>query len=413
MSSVITTSFTVACSILANDSMSLPFADDFDDDDSERESGEPVGRIGKQPLRRRADEHPALDVVKMFFDTFWIVRDGTTPNTVQARQLLEGFTTASVLDLFSSVFASVRVQSNGTQIPVSKLIFGKALNVGDCLPVGAQVLDQQFVGIVNDDGTMRDKRQRKVLTGGRFVSTEDEFGACAAKLLEMPREIFKRDFREICESTEMSDRDKTAKISKMLKQRIQERVERVRGKRAQTRQDRVASDTGAIASTSQPQTIVPRKNTGEVIDDEQVACEMTAEYLRSAGRLKDEDVDDFMTSYCLRNPALLNAYVKQANALHESHPEWKLSATERRSMLQREERRVGVSETQIEMEARTDATSNAEDTEMEDLDGDDDINQRINGPESGDARTNKDVSNRQRFVLQNIINEERVGGMSN
>lgn len=211
----------------------------------------------------------------------------------------------------------------------------------------------------------------------------------------------------------MSDRDKTAKVSKMLKQCIQEHVVRVRGKRAQTRQDRVANDTGAIASTSQPQTIVPRKNTGEVIDDEQVACEMTVEYLRSAGRLKDEDVENFKTSYCLRNPALLNACVKQANALHESHPEWKLSATERRSMLQREERRVGVRETQIEieMEARADATSNAEDTEMEDLD-DDDINQRINGPESGSARPNKDVSNRQRTALQNIINEERVGGMS-
>ena len=82
-------------------------------------------------------------------------------------------------------------------------------------------------------------------------------------------------------------------------------------------------------------------------------------------------------------------------------------------MLQREERRVGVRETQIEieMEARADATSNAEDTEMEDLD-DDDINQRINGPESGSARPIKDVSNRQRTALQNIINEERVGGMS-
>ena len=88
----------------------------------------------------------------------------------------------------------MRVQSNGTQIAVSKLIFGKALNVGDCLPVGAQVLDQQFVGSVNEDGTVRDARQRKVLTGGRFVSTEDELGACAAKLLEMPRDVFQESF---------------------------------------------------------------------------------------------------------------------------------------------------------------------------------------------------------------------------
>jgi hypothetical protein len=67
----------------------------------------------------------------------------------------------------------------------------------------------------------------------------------------------------------------------MLKQRIQEHVERVRGTRAQNRADRVARNPGAIASTSQPQTIIPRKNTGQVIEDETVDSEMIVEFLRS------------------------------------------------------------------------------------------------------------------------------------
>ena len=37
--------------------------------------------------------------------------------------------------------------------------------------IGTQVLVQQYVGIMNDDGDVHSKRQRKVLTGGRFVST--------------------------------------------------------------------------------------------------------------------------------------------------------------------------------------------------------------------------------------------------
>ena len=54
-----------------------------------------------------ADAVPALDVVKIFFDTFWIVRDGTTPNTVQTRRQLEGFFDAIGIN-FGESSASVR-----------------------------------------------------------------------------------------------------------------------------------------------------------------------------------------------------------------------------------------------------------------------------------------------------------------
>ena len=45
-----------------------------------------------------------------------------------------------------------------------------------------------------------------------------------------------------------------------------------------------ATDPGAIASTSQPQTIVARKNTGEVINDETVGGEMICRIFASAGK---------------------------------------------------------------------------------------------------------------------------------
>jgi len=42
-------------------------------------------------------------------------------------------------------------------------------------------------------------------------------------------------------------------------------------------------------------TRVQRKNTGEVINDETAGGEMVVEYLRSRGRLREEDVEDFLT----------------------------------------------------------------------------------------------------------------------
>ena len=85
-----------------------------------------------------------------------------------------------------------------------------------------------------------------------------------------------------------------------------------------------------------------------------------------------------------------------------------MTVDERRDMLRRE-RRAGISETQMDTAARMDATSEDEDTEMENFDVD---RPNFNSSESGNARANKDLSGRQRTVLQDIINEFRVGGLS-
>jgi hypothetical protein len=142
-------------------------------------------------------------------------------------------------------------------------------------------------------------------------------------------------------------------------------------------------------------TRVQRRNTGEVINDETAGGEMVVEYLRSRGRLREEDVEDFLTCRCLRTTSFLHALVKQANALYESHPEWHLTVDERRDVLRRE-RRAGISETQMDTAARMDATSKDEDTEMENFDVD---RPNFNSSESGNARANKDLSGRQRTVL--------------
>ena len=169
--------------------MSLREVDDFGENKIESDSPPPIGLPGKRPVRQPKRDVPGTDVVKMFFDTCVVVRDRTTPNTAQKRRLLEGFSTPSVLALFSSVFVSAGVRSNGTHVAVSKSNFGRALCADDFLLVGSQVLAQQFVGIVNENGDVVDKRQRKVLTGVRFVSTEEELGACASTFLEMPKDF--------------------------------------------------------------------------------------------------------------------------------------------------------------------------------------------------------------------------------
>jgi hypothetical protein len=87
--------------------MRLRDVDDCDEDDSESDSREPIGLPGNRPVCRRAVEVPAVDVVKMLFDAFWIVRDRTTPNTFKTRRLVEVFSTSSVFALFSSVFVSL------------------------------------------------------------------------------------------------------------------------------------------------------------------------------------------------------------------------------------------------------------------------------------------------------------------
>jgi len=111
--------------------MILPEVDNIDEDGIENESPPPIGLPGRRPARRRARVVPELDVIKMFFDAFVVVRDRTTPNTAQARRLLEGFSTPSVLALFSSVFVSAGVLSNGAHVAVSKSNFGRALCADD------------------------------------------------------------------------------------------------------------------------------------------------------------------------------------------------------------------------------------------------------------------------------------------
>ena len=77
-------------------------------------------------------------------------------------------------------------------------------------------------------------------------------------------------------------------------------------------------------------------------------------------------------------------------------------------MLQREKREIN----ETRLVSAADAISEHEDTERADFDKD--INQkRINDSPSGNARTNKDLSGRQRCVLQDINNNEfHVGDLS-
>lgn len=72
------------------------------------------------------------------------------------------------------------------------------------------------------------------------------------------------------------------------------------------------------------------------------------------------------------------------------------------------ERRAGVSESLMDAAA----TSEHEDTEMEHLGDDDDHEGINNGSQSLIAGPNKNISNRQRSVLQDIVNEFRVRGAS-
>ena len=95
--------------MVPNESMRYDSVDDCVEDETESDSREPIGLPGKRPVSQHADEFTVLDVVKTFFDAFWIVRENTTPNTVQTRRPLEGFLSSSVFDLFSSVFVSLRV----------------------------------------------------------------------------------------------------------------------------------------------------------------------------------------------------------------------------------------------------------------------------------------------------------------
>ena len=72
----------------------------------------------------------------------------------------------------------------GSLVAVSAIVFGRALNVSECLPVGAHVLDQQFVGILTENGDVVDKWQRKVLLDGSFEAPERGANASFATFCE-------------------------------------------------------------------------------------------------------------------------------------------------------------------------------------------------------------------------------------
>ena len=66
VSSAITIVFTVACSMVPNESMRYQGVDDCVEDESESDSREPIGLPGKRPVSQPADEFAVLDVVKAF-----------------------------------------------------------------------------------------------------------------------------------------------------------------------------------------------------------------------------------------------------------------------------------------------------------------------------------------------------------
>ena len=104
----------------------------------------------------------------------------------------------------------------------------------------------------------------------------------------------------------------------------------------------------------------------------------------------------------LRTPEMLRALIKQANAWHAEHPEWELKAGEQQEMLARE-RRMGVLETQIDDAPREPIDLGNEDIDMSDLE-ENLFTGNIASTPSESMRT-KDLSQQQRDVLQNIINQ--------
>ena len=275
------------------------------------------------------------------------------------------------------------------------------------LPTGTKVY-RQYVSILDANGAVERKSQCKVLTGGRFISTEEELGACAGKLLEMPIHVFTREFAEIFADPDVHPRGKTEAARAKLKECISEHLRHALGKLARSRTERGARDVVADTNAEQKTGRVERRNTGEVINDNAAHIEMCAEYLSNQvdengiPQLRAEHVEDFKTSQMLRTPEMLRALIKQANAWHAEHPEWELTAGERQEMLQRE-RRMGVLETQIDDAPREPIDSRNEDIDMADLEENLFAGSIASSP-SESMRT-KDLSQRQRGVLQNVINQ--------
>lgn len=63
----------------------------FDDDEIENESPSLIRLPGSRPVRPRNVAIPEVDAMKLFFKTFFVVRDQTTTNALPLRRLLECF----------------------------------------------------------------------------------------------------------------------------------------------------------------------------------------------------------------------------------------------------------------------------------------------------------------------------------
>ena len=172
-----------------------------------------------------------------------------------------------------------------------------------------------------------------------------------------------------------------------------------------------------MANTNAEQTTgrVARRNTGEVINDNSAHIQMCAEYLSSQvdengiPRLRAEHVEEFKTTQVLRTQEMLRALIKQANAWRAEHPEWELTAGEQREMLQRKQR-TGVLETQVDDAPREPIDSGNEDIDVADLEENFFVRNIASSP--SESMWTKDLSQRQRDVLQNIINQTPRGNLN-
>ena len=141
-----------------------------------------------------------------------------------------------------------------------------------------------------------------------------------------------------------------------------------------------------------------------VINDASISIEMCAQFLRNERmengepRLREEDVENFSYAILFRNPELVNAMKKQANAAFIDHPEWHITMEDKRKMLHRDVC-AGVLETQIDAEHREEINSENEDAEMAAF-ADENV---VDGAPI--SSQNKNYSQRQFSVLEDVANQ--------
>lgn len=398
----------------ACDSIRASVAEMVDDDEDQEELTTPIGLPGRLVAGRREEEIPSLHEVKTFFEAFYIGREHTTPNTQQpGRQVLHCLTTNSVFKLFERVFNVCTIGGSESGACNSQN-FGRVWEHPHRLPTGTKVY-RQYVSILDTNGAVERKSQCKVPTGGSFISTEEELGAYAGKLLEMPTHAFTREFAEIFADPDVHPRGKTEAARAKLKECISEHLRHALGRLARSRTERRARGVVANTNAEQKTGRVERRNTREVINDNVAHIEMCAEFLSNQAdengvpRLRLDQVEDFKTLQMLRTPEMLRTLIKQANAWHAEHPEWELTAGEQQEMLQRE-RRTGALKTQLDDAPREPIDSRNEGIDMADLE-ENLFTGNIASSPSESMRT-KDLSQGQRCVLQNIINQTPRGNLN-